>query len=284
MFVRPWIWLPFLAVSGCAVIRLQPKPIEASRAFAVPVGAGDRILEIRVPCGTVELDHGDAVSCEVEARAMGPSREAAEALAARIMLVDDTPGDGVCVVQLSMPPDADLSTRVVVAVQAPPALAVRVLTRRAMVVVHGYQGAVEVDSESGNVAARLGGGKIDVRTVTGLVRVHGAFSAVRVRSEAGDTRILVPATTDALAVDVEATRGAVDLEFATGGSASLDVRTRSGRPVLTDLPVVWIEDGVDDGQRWQRFAGQIGTKEDATRAITVVSESGRVSVRTLPGT
>lgn len=283
MTVRSSTWLLLLGTAGCAVMRSQPQPIEVARAFTIPIAAADHTIEVRVPCGAVVIAHSDAASCEVQARAIGASAEEADALAAQISKVADDEPDGTVVVQLSMPANADLSTRVVVALQAPPHILVRVLTRRAMVAVHGFQGALEVDSEVGSVSARLGGGSIHARTVSGAIRVHGSFASARIHTDTGAARLTVPATADALAVDVETTSGDIDLEFAPGVAAKLDVRTRSGRPIVCDLPVEWTEHGLDDGQRWHRFAGRIGAAAAAPRQISIVTESGRIGLRTLPG-
>lgn len=283
MTVRSSIWLLLLGTAGCAVMRSQPRPVEVVRGFTIPIAATDHTIEVRVPCGTVVIGHADTAACEVQARAIEASIEAADALAAQISPIADDDPDGTVVVQLSMPANADLSARVVVALQAPPMVRVRVLTRRAMVAVHGFQGAVEIDSEVGSVSARLGGGSIDARTVSGAIRVHGAFASARIRTDSGTARVTVPATDDALVVDVETTSGDVDLEFAPSAAVGLDARTRSTRPIVCDLPVEWTEHGRDDGQRWRRFAGRIGAVATAERHLSIVTESGRIGLRVLPG-
>ena len=283
MTVRSSIWLLLLGTAGCAVMRSQPRPVEVVRGFTIPIAATDHTIEVRVPCGTVVIAHADTAACEVQARAIDASTEAADALAAQISPVVDDEPDGTVVVQLSMPANADLSARVVVTLQAPPAILVRVLTRRAMVAVHGFQGAVEIDSEVGSISARLGGGSIDARTVSGAIRVHGAFASARIRTETGTARITVPAADDPVVVDIETTSGDVDLEFAPGASIGFDARTRSTRPIVCDLPVEWTEHGRDDGQRWRRFAGQLGAVAAADRHISIVTESGRIGLRVLPG-
>lgn len=283
MTARSSIWLLFLGSAGCAVMRSQPQPVEVVRAFTIPIAAADRTIEVRVPCGTVVIAHADTASCEVQAHAIGASTEEADALATQISKVADDEPDGTVVVQLSMPANADLSTRVVVALQAPPHILVRVLTRRAMVAVHGFQGALEIDSEVGSVSARLGGGSIDARTVSGAIRVHGSFASARIHTDTGATRLTVPTTDAALAVEVETNSGDVDLEFAPGVAVGLEVRTRSARPIVCDLPVEWTEHGHDDGQRWRRSVGRIGAVAAPGRQISIVTESGRIGLRTLPG-
>lgn len=283
MTARASIWLLLLGTASCAVMRSQPQPVEVVRAFTIPIAAADHTIEIRVPCGVVVIAHSDTASCVVEARAIGAATEEADALAAQIARVHDDEPDGTVVVQLSMPADADLSTRVAVALHAPPHILVRVLTRRAMVAVHGFQGALEVDSEVGSVSARLGGGSIRARTVSGAIRVHGSFASARLHTDTGTARLTVPTTDAALAVEVETNSGDVDLEFAPSVAAELDARTRSARPIVCDLPVEWTEHGLDDGQRWRRFAGRIGAVAAARRQISIVTESGRIGLRVLPG-
>lgn len=281
------ILLPTLALGACAVNPHQRPPDEITRTFAVPIDAADRVLEVRVGNGRVTIVHGDTPACEVSACVRAASSVEAEHLAADVALLPDTDDDHVRVVALHSPKPGNVDTvNLSVTVSAPPQLSLRVLTQRAAVVVQGYRGELIVDTDSGDVTARLDGGSTDIRSRSGSVRLSGTFERADVQTSAGAVSVVLPHGDSRPTIDVKTQVGDVTLEVPQASRVSFSARVRNSRNVPCELVVAWQDYGTDDGDRWKRFRGEIGPSTaaaDNRSKVSVVSESGRIALRCLPG-
>jgi len=283
---RWWPWL--VGLGGCATNPHQPPPDETTRSFSVQLGPDVRVLELRVANGRVAIAHGDVPTCEVAACVRAGSPTEARQLAASVELVpDDDDADGVHVVAVHSPRAASLElVNLCIVVQAPPDLALRVLTQRAAVVVQGYKGHLSVDSDSGDVAARLDGGEAEIRTRSGGIRLSGTFARVAVEADGGAVQVVLPAEAVQPSVAVTTQGGDVTVEVPQASRVAFSARVRSGRGLPCEPEAQWEQYGADDGDRWRLFRGEVGAAEAVALSkstVRVVSESGRVALRSLPG-
>lgn len=289
MRTSPHPALAFLAALGaCAANPHQRPPDQLTRTFAVPITPADRVLELHVGNGQVTIVHGDEPKCDVSACVRAASPIEAKRYAAEIDPVPDTNDDDVRVVSFRMPrPGSVEAVNLCVTVQAPPGLAVRVLTQRAAVVVQGYRGDLAIDTDSGDVSARLAGGTAAIRSRSGGVRVSGSFARADVHAEAGAVAVVLPPGAQTSAVDVRTQGGDVTVEVPQASRVAFSARVRNGRSVPCELVASWHDYGTDVGDRWKSFRGDLGTAplaDDRRSTVSIESESGRVAVRCLPGT
>lgn len=256
-----------------------------TRSFAVPLDPADTTLELRVANGSVTVVHGDVAACELTACVRASSPEEASRLATDVALVPDEQDDGVRVVAVRVP--GDLGTvNVCVTVQAPPGLALRVLTRKAPVVVHGYRGRLWVDTDSGEVAVRLHDGDAEIHSRSGNVRLSGTFATADVRTETGSVQVVMPGGEGPRPTLAVATReGDVTLEVPQQSRISFRARMRNARTLPCEPVAAWTRYGTDDGDRWKLFQGSIGPADTlpVVSQVSVESETGRVALRALPG-
>ncbi|MEZ5963302.1 MAG: hypothetical protein R3F56_05580 [Planctomycetota bacterium] len=276
------------ALGACAANPHQPPPDRLTRTFAVPIVAGQHTLELHVGNGQVTVAHGEAPHCDVSACVRAASPAEASRLASEIVLLPDPSDDGVQVVALRMPrPGSVEAVNLFVTVLAPPDLAVRVLTQRAAVVAQGYRGNLTVDTDSGDVRARLDGGSTDIRSRSGGVRVCGTFARAAVNSDSGPVAVVLAGGTPPSAVDVRTQGGDVTVEVPQASRVAFSARVRNGRNVPCELAAAWHEYGTDAGDRWRAFRGDLGAAtvaDEHPSKVSIESESGRVAVRCLPGT
>lgn len=276
-----------ILVPACAVNPRQRPPDEISTTFALPIAASEHTIELRVANGRVTVLHAEVPSCDVVAHVRAASPTEARAMAADVELEPDAVADGVHVVAVRTPnPGSVESVNVSITVHAPPSVALRVLTRRATVDVHGYRGNLTVDTDSGDITARLDGGDAAIRSRSGGVRVSGMFDHATVRAEVGPVQVVLPGDATLPSVDVETQHGDVTLEVPQLSRVQFTARVRNAHSMPCELAAQWDEYGVDDGDRWKRFRGLIGAPSEpghGSSTVSVVSESGRIAIRCLPG-
>jgi hypothetical protein len=282
---RPWCGsqLALLsALAACASNPTQRPPDEIVRTFPVDVPPGLEVLEIRATNGRVTISDGPDRACAVSACVRGTSQLEAGRLAAALAL-DTEDSAGVRVVSLRGGGGLDMETvNLCVEVTAPRDLAVRILTCRAAVVVHGYRGSLRIDTDSGDVSARLAGGDADIRSRSGLVRLSGSFARAQVRSDAGAVQVVLPGGSPS--VEVQTALGDVTLEVPQDCRLAFSARLRHTRSVPCEPAATWSSYGTDAGDRWRLYRGAIGVPAAAGEStVNVVSESGRIALRSLPG-
>ncbi len=261
--------------------------MESTRSFTIAASAKDLVLEVRAANGDVTITHADALMCEVTAAARGTTQAQAQQLATDLRLVADDDDDGVRVVALQHQNAAELeSVSLRVTVAAPPEVAVRVLTRTAAVIVHGYRGRLSVDTDSGDVTARLDGGAAEIRSRSGGVRICGTYGSAQVQADAGAVQVVLPADASAPRVDVQTQAGDITLELPHDSKVEFTARVRNTRSVPCELVAAWSEYGADAGDRWRSYRGMIGGPAEAVMVkstVNIVSDTGRVTLRCLPG-
>lgn len=279
--------LSFAVLAGCASSPLQQPPAESTRTFAVTIPVTDRTLEVHVANGRVTVSHAAVTACEVTAAVRATSLAEAERLANQLQLVPDRANDGVQVLALQAADASAMeSVNLCVTLAAPADLAVRVLTRRADVMVHGYRGHLSVDTDSGDVAARLEGGDAEIRSRSGGVRVSGTYARAQVHAEAGAVQVVLPADASAPHVDVQTQTGDITLELPQDSKVAFSARVRNPRNMPCELAATWSEYGTDAGDRWKTYRGTIGLPVEAVlgkSTVNIVSDSGRIALRCLPG-
>jgi hypothetical protein len=276
-----------VVVAACASSPRHQPLRESSHVFAVPIAATEHALEVRIGDGRVTVTHADTPTCEITAYVRAATREEADRRAGRLRLVPDDTPDGVTLLTLdTAQAHAREGVNLCITVAAPPRLAVRVLTRRAEVIVHGYKGDLDVDTDSGSVTARLDGGAAAIRSRSGGVRISGSFASALVHAETAPVQVVLPVGESAPRVDVQTTTGDVTFELPQDGQASFSARVRSPHSVPCELAANWSEYGADAGERWKSYRGVIGAPVEAAFAksnVNVVSDSGRVTLRCIPG-
>jgi len=282
-----WALLAAACASACVVTPHQRPPAEASQRFDVTIEPGDEVLELRVANGRVTISDGSAPACAVEVSVRAATKEEAERRSGAVRLLRDDDANGVRVVAIDgLDFVSTDGLHVAVAVAAPPQFAVRVLTRQAAVMVHGYRGRLTVDTDAGDVGARMAGGDVTIKSRSGEVRLSGHFAHAEVRSETGPVQVVLAPEGPPPRLEIESLAGDVTVELPQDCRVQFSARLRGAQVLPCELAAEWTEYAVETDDRWRTYRGSIGGAQTSHRAPSVVqvtSERGRVALRLLPG-
>jgi DUF4097 and DUF4098 domain-containing protein YvlB len=209
------------------------------RSDQVVESANIRTIEVGNPRGNVEIGPSPDGRIHVTALKICRGRDEAEAkrLAAQIAVTAGVQGNRY-VIKVTYPKRVDIkvnfwdlfsghansddigqSHEVRLLLQAPPELALDLVSVSGDLVSHGFTGSQRMRSTSGDCTADAAGGTLDVETVSGDARVRGLGRA-QVRTTSGDILATIAGPVDARAVS-----GDIDVE---GVSDSLVLASTSG--------------------------------------------------------
>jgi len=185
--------------------------------------------------------------------------------------------------QLTLPLGAALeSVEMNYRVLVPADCELRIFTKSGRVALRSFAGKARVESESGDISARLDGGDVTLYSGTGTVRVEGAFHRANLKSRSGALELVVPEMADGTLAALESETGSVGLEMSATASVTLDYRSQSGK-IDSELPLLVSDSESRPSTRERAFVGKLGEKlRDTLARITVRTDQGTFSVRKLP--
>lgn len=292
-----------------AALALLSAPASASvrhteRSDQLVESAGIRTIEVGNPRGDVEIGPSPDGRIHVTALKICRGRNDAEAksLAAQLSVTAGVQGNRY-VIKVTYPKRVDIkvnfwdlfsghansddigqSHEVKLLLQAPPELALELVSVSGDLASHGFTGAQRLRSTSGDCTVDAAGGTLDVETVSGDARVRGVGRA-QVRTTSGDILATIAGPVDARAVS-----GDIDVQ---GVSDSLVLASTSGDISVEHAPRSVSASTSSGSIEIQSAGGSVAarsTSGDVTVSLggtlsgaSVSSTSGSVELGLLPG-
>lgn len=246
-----------------------------------------RPIELWVPQGHTLVESSPAgsnlVDVTVEVTVHAAEQREAERLLRGVEQTRPRTTDKTLVLQVSMPLGAALeAVEMNYRVRVPADAELRIVTKTGRVALRGFSGRAKVESESGDVSARLEGGTVDLQSGTGTVRIEGEFEKARLASRSGPLELVLASVRDGARAEFETESGPVSLEMCHDLATTLDFRSATGK-FDSELPFVLPDSTSRPASGERAFVGTLGARDVVPRSrLTVRTESSTFSARRLP--
>lgn len=185
--------------------------------------------------------------------------------------------------QLSVPLGAALeSVEMDYRVTVPNDCDLRIFTKSGRVALRGFTGRAHVESETGDISARLDGGAVDLFSGTGTVRVEGVFARASLRSRTGRLELLMPSVEDGASAELENESGGIALEMCENIVTTLDFRSVVGK-FESEVPLRVSDTQSRPSSRERTLVGALGSRDAEPKStVTVRTDQSVFSVRRMP--
>ena len=233
-----------LAAIGCHVTPLVKVERPAITTVELPVtfhNGSPRELEVQLHSGLVVVEPGPELWCELQVDLTGPHGDDLATLVEQTTVVlEEDLESGKTTLRVSQPQGAPLSAvHARYRLRVPSQVRLRVHTRAGEVHLRGFNGDVEVQSDSGLIEARMGGGSADLTTKTGRIRLIGSYSEAALRSESGAVEASIPSNGAQVSLELISIRGPVLVGVPDTSVLALEYRGQPGL-IRSEIPVQWL--------------------------------------------
>jgi hypothetical protein len=186
--------------------------------------------------------------------------------------------------QLTLPLGASLecietSYRVVV----PAGTDLRIVTQSGRVAMRGYDGKALVQTESGDISARLVGGEVQLESGTGTIRLEGSYSQAKLTSRSGPLQVVLPGLAKEMRIELATECGPMDVESPDGLAGELCYQTTTGK-IDAEIPLRVTDVSTTPATREKRFTARFGPADAEPRVFLLVrSDQASFALHSLTG-